>query len=557
MAKASTSKKKTAKKKTAKKTKDQEPLELSYSLDELPSSQHRAGLAGLVFMVDWLRRSPLDDRGICEITRLDPRGLTLRVDAKGLEQLFHEVYGASTEEQGVAKPWKNREPLRVEEVVVEKKGKTTTKKLHIYPVVVPGGAFLREWDRAADDNGNGPWIKLWRDMVWSILRGVPAQRKPFERRAEGQPIKEAAAAWKALGKAGAIVSLPSTYFLGAQAVTAENVSFSDLAKYQLLLHFWPFVAQIYVPQTVDNDGKRNHRGYAIAVPDVSDLEAFVEELPEALAQRFSGEESKILGYRPKGCLIDLSAEAALDLFAKLKRRLADREGARATSDLVQGVDVFHMVKDGNNVRVLGTGRVEPIEPMIDAYAQIRGNYWSHLFLLQRLKNLVAGRPWHAGFLPLLATSPWRQTIGDKHFKHDARRAFDKESTRMTETDTDTDTDTDTPRPAGTLEEILYQMVGSYISRKVKSKHDLDYESAKASGKLDAYNKAREKIAREAFLAARSRTGGDFVDFFTSTICSIPQHIKREEYAVVARALLDPAEIDKLRTLTMLALSARG
>jgi len=500
-------------------------------------------------MVDWLRRSPLDDRGICEITKIDGRGLTLRVDAKGLEQLFHEVYGASSEEQGVGKPWKNREPLRVEEVVVEKRGKKTTKKLHIYPVVVPGGAFLQEWDRAADDNGKGPWIKLWRDMVWSILRGVPAQRKPFENRAEGKPVKEAAETWKALHKEGATVALPSTYFLGAQAATAENVSFSDRAKDQLLLHFWPFVAQIYVPQTVDNEGKHHHQGYAIAMPDVGDLEGFVEELPEALTARFSGDESKVLGYRPKGCLVDLSAEAALDLFAKLKRRLADREGARATSYLVLGVDIFHMSKDGNNVRMLGTGRVEPIEEMIDAYAQMRGSYWSHLFRRQRLKNLIAGRPWHAGFGPIFSTYSWAKTIGDKHFKHDARRAFDKESTRMTESET---TNSD-----GTLEVILYQMVGSYISRKVKSKHDLDYESAKASGKLDAYNKAREKMARDAFLGARSRTGGDFVDFFTSTICSIPQHIKRDDYTVVARALLDPAEVDKLRTLTMLALSARG
>ena len=34
-----------------------EVLELDYSLAELPSSQHRAGLAGLVLMVQWLNPS--------------------------------------------------------------------------------------------------------------------------------------------------------------------------------------------------------------------------------------------------------------------------------------------------------------------------------------------------------------------------------------------------------------------------------------------------------------------------------------------------------------------
>jgi CRISPR-associated protein Cmx8 len=102
------------------------------------------------------------------------------------------------------------------------------------------------------------------------------------------------------------------------------------------------------------------------------------------------------------------------------------------------------------------------------------------------------------------------------------------------------------------------MVGSFISRKVKSKYDIDYEASKQSEKKTKdYREAREKVAREAFLAARSRTGGDFVDFFTSTICSIPQHIRRDEYALLGRALLDPAEVENIRTLTMLALSARG
>ena len=69
-------------------------LDLAYNLAELPSSQHRAGLAGLVLMVQWLKRQgpPTD---MCDITRLDEHGATLRINQEGLAALFDEVYAAS------------------------------------------------------------------------------------------------------------------------------------------------------------------------------------------------------------------------------------------------------------------------------------------------------------------------------------------------------------------------------------------------------------------------------------------------------------------------------
>ena len=64
-----------------------EVLELDYNLAELPSSQHRAGLAGLVLMVQWLKRQGTH-KGICEIIRLAERGTTLRINQEGLESHF-------------------------------------------------------------------------------------------------------------------------------------------------------------------------------------------------------------------------------------------------------------------------------------------------------------------------------------------------------------------------------------------------------------------------------------------------------------------------------------
>src|SRR5437016_8342458 len=94
-----------AKKTTAQKA---ETLELDYQLAELPSSQHRAGLAGLVLMVRWLKRQGAH-KGICKITQLAAHGATLRINQEGLAALFDEVYAASKEEQERPQPFKNKQ----------------------------------------------------------------------------------------------------------------------------------------------------------------------------------------------------------------------------------------------------------------------------------------------------------------------------------------------------------------------------------------------------------------------------------------------------------------
>src|SRR5262245_51711296 len=73
-------------------------VSLRWDLAELPSSQHKAGLAGLTLCVEFLRRNPAR-RGTCEIEAIDPGGLTLRVDRQGMQSLFDDIYAASNEEQ--------------------------------------------------------------------------------------------------------------------------------------------------------------------------------------------------------------------------------------------------------------------------------------------------------------------------------------------------------------------------------------------------------------------------------------------------------------------------
>jgi len=541
-----------------------EVLELHYQLAELPSSQHRAGLAGLVLMVDWLKRQP-HKQGICEIGKLDAHGATLRIDELGLEELFNEIYAASLEEQPRNAPLKNKRKeivpylrTEIQKLTDSKTGKTREKTLYFYESTIPKGAFLLGNDPTTDGR-NGCWIKLWRDVIWTIFRGVPTTRKPFEDRAEGKTPGDSAAAWRELIRPlGYTVDLPSTYFIGAQAYNAENVPFKDRARFQFLLHCWPYVAQIYVPAIINNAGEREFVGYALAIPDVADLELFCEELPRVLR----GRGKEMSGYRPRDCVVDLAVEGALDTLRLLQERLTQLEGEWASSaaDVVLGIDVIHLEKQGNNVRILGSTRVDPDAEMIDRYSQFRNSFWNPLFRRQRLVNLVKRRAWQTGFDSILCRLPYEQTIGNTFFRRDARETFSDEVKLMSEGQATeikgTEADTSSSAKSVTEGALIYRLVGVYLSRKLKSKHQLEWASVKDQpGKRADYEELKGKLAREAFLAIRSRTGQDFIDYFAATLCSVPQNMNENDFSALTKALL--MDTDNVRTLTMLALSARG
>src|SRR5262249_42906447 len=142
-------------------------------------------------------------------------------------------------------------PLREEiRSVLDAKGHRKEQRVYFYEATTPKGAFLVK-DDPSSDGQKGVWIKLWRDVMWNILRGVPKTRTPFEDRAAGKQPKDAVKTWQELNQLpNFTVDLPSTYFIGAQANNTEKVPFKDRARFQFLLHFWPYIAQIYVPSVI-------------------------------------------------------------------------------------------------------------------------------------------------------------------------------------------------------------------------------------------------------------------------------------------------------------------
>ncbi len=521
-----------------------------WELAELPSSQHRAGLAGLALCVQFLGRKS-GRKGVCVIEALDARGLTLKADAAGMQELFDDVYAATLEEQQREKKFQKKDTkeeippkreLTVE--VTDKKGNAKTKTVYVYDQVVPRGQLVGEWDAEAD-RGERLWLKLWRDLVWTTLRGNPAAREPFDARAEGRPSSDGIDAWVELAdtpKEGK--ELPSTYYLGAQAKSAECVPFRDLVRTRFLLHFWPFAVSIYVPAALDREGDRTFQGYALAVPDVSDLHGFVEDWPAVMRERGSEKAA----YLPRDAIVDVAAESGLDTVRRMLGVIARRQGAGATRSWLSAVDVFHVEKDGNNVRMRGVARVDPERSRSDAYARVRAAYWSPVFRRQRILNVLDGQPWWRGFGRVCATAPEGLTLGNEYFRHDSRIAFTEVEMKVKD---------DVPEGEKTLEQVVFQAVRAYVFGRLASKHQLEWSTEKAANpawKKD-YEDKKEKLAREAFLAVRSRTGSDFVTYFTGTLCSVPQRLGERGYLALARALHDEQQVERVRSLTLLALSA--
>lgn len=377
-------------------------LDLVYDLNELPTAQHRAGLAGLYVVADAMRRRGL--MGVPMVALRGPRQLLLTLTPDSLVALFNDLYDATIEEARQTAARKDRgqviPPLRVEteDRTDRPTGKTSRRNVYVYPQVVPKAPFLQ-------DLGMPPiWLKLWRDLVWSTLRGIPTTRRPYEDQAAGRDVREAQVVWAELKRQQALqrrgkpftAEVSSTVFIGAQAFNAEGVRFVGRPDQNLLLHFWPVVMGVGEAwQIALEGGKINESpvGYVLAVPDVVDLEGFTVDFTRAVAQL----DPKPHAYRPRLAVLSLPEEGGLVYLRQLTQLAATRALRGDVRYSVAGTEVYHMVKKGNNVRLLAANSVPARPDLLDRYEAIRERTHNLLFRAQVIRNLLAERPWYAGF----------------------------------------------------------------------------------------------------------------------------------------------------------------
>ena len=551
------------------KEKTPEKIIFRYNLFELPTAQHKAGLAGLLVMLTSMERRGLAPRP--EVLDLSSTGVTIVLSRESLQVLFDDLFDAERVETQMKSRWSGTEPKNIIEVTIEKGNGEEREKRFVYDVLQPKGLFLQEFF----PDGNGAWIELWRKMLWNILRAQPAARKVYEERSRKKPSSVAEGVFASLckeikeakqGKATS-ESISGSVFLGAQNKNAENVPFTGLPSENFLLHFWHIVALIFIPRTFalergkDEAGRVTWRdyGFVIVIPEPSHLDVFSSEVCHIL----SGLDTACSGRWPSRAIINVLQESALEYL----HYFTHNQGQAAC---VHAVEIYHVHKQGNNVKMLAMERICPEKSVLGQYERLRKERRDPVFNRFYLQNILRGRLWYCGSDEIMLSYPVelliyksKKTKKDKKtsstmhcFSLDAQKVFfsiENELRLATEEEMKREANQD-----NLLALRIRNIVRQYVQRKAEKKSGIPFRAfgKDEKGKIiypAPYREAVEKICMDIFLAMRDRKGERFVTYFTGTLCSEPQCLPEDDFLLIAQALIQ--EQDKVKNLSLLAVSA--
>ena len=545
---------------------------LEYRSSELPSSQHRASLAGLILKIQWLQEQANFKQSVdtvCKIIDLDADKATLQFNLNGLTALMKSHYSASFEERESRKlRTKGHKNFRIIEREVyntdtDKKELTT---FYIYKDLVPQGYLVQSFEPPGNDNR--VWTKLWQEATWTILRPRDRQRLPFKAMVSGTDPPEIEKIWKLLcDQPDAKVALSSTYMLGVQAKNNEGVQISDLARFKFLLNFWSYVAQIYLPIQVDAKDKVKLHGYAIAIPDVRNLSAFCQHFPSILRQR----DTKELWGKPHSAIVRHPIEAGLNSLGSIHTYLSKLIPELDVSDLLFGVDVFHLFRKKDEPQILSIERYLPNRDAIAEFTQLQDKLFDPLFRLQYWQNLIRDRPRIHGFYSLLRDLPTSETIKNNLFCRDFRTVFRPKNNAMElekidETKSDIEIDSgETSKSTATkeisIESLLLRLLRTYTRHQLEHRFKLKWDknwNKKKKEELkhdEAYKNYKEKLKQIVVDLhhdfRRPREGNDFLAYFAAKFTDVYQYITTEEYLLLAQLIQTQPE--QIRILCLLAL----
>jgi len=552
---------------------------VSYDLRDLPSAQHKAGLAGLLLQIESMRdrRDAGQLPAECEIPEvLDQTATTVvvRFTERSTQDLFDDLYDAEVVEVFSKSKWSGK-PAKREETNPTP-GPTEPRRLFVYDTVQPSGHFLRKFTEGDKEH----WHKLWRDMIYAVPRNRDKSRQPFKDRSSEKSTNEGVKSWKALldGQEAQTEGKPKTsaltgsLMLAVQEVTAEAISFEDRAETQILLHFWPLTIRVFVPQRIDGDGKSEFVGYSLAIPEVAHIDDFCKSYKRLMSRLDAGRTL----FRPSGAVVALPEQGPLEFLHNLDRLANESALARRTAAYVAGIEFFHMVVAGNNVKLMAHGRIPAEERLIEAYGGIRGNFHNPPLVAGLLLALLRGRPWFVELDSLLHEAEWSHLVHCSQerrrtppsmigFAWEVDRKFEGLSQHLADTDDPEETSmSDFQTPAEAVDVIIYDLVKAYVRERACVRAGVDPEDK------DWWSKAadeRRDVCAKLFLEFRSRHGDEFVAYFADTIASVAQWLPEGRFLEVSRALMRhhsaqdgadrPRTRDDVKTLTMLALAAHS
>lgn len=473
-----------------------EIVKVSYQLGQLPGASYRAGLAGLIFLIDFLHRENPETQAQITIT-YDAVSAIFQCNQDGLQALLDLTFDSRHE----LKWSKNKidEPVEIKE--------TEEGKLYGWNDLRVEGKPLQERDPT------GIWTSLWSEWLLKTVRAFPTSRELFKLRVDNQLIK-IDKFWAALQNPEGKVGLSSSSLIGAEAKTCEGVNLNDTNAQEFLLNFWAYVSQPYVPCRFDTDGKREDWGYTVAIPDVQDLEAFVEHFPDILERRLQN-PPEYKGYRPLGALVELPEEAALDSIRLIRQYMEETQIASSLEFDVLGFEVCHTVRPDpkRGADVVSIAYIQPDSERDSRYVNYRKRFICPWFRRHLLQNLVKNRPWTARWEELLSTAP-QKWFEHRFFPHDCKLTFNVEE-NLVET--------------SELIQILKSLCDRYLNARLAGKgQEINWES-------------KHKLARQEFLAVRARPQKDaFRKYFFETLCSqvtpvlLKKGLSGKEYAALSQ-----------------------
>jgi CRISPR-associated protein Cmx8 len=573
--------------------KQTDALKFEFHLSELPTAQHKAGLAGLVLQIRNLhdRASDFEPEDLPVLEEVTAHSARIQITERSLQKLFDELYSARMEPV-LQKKKKVIEPKRTVEIEVTDpiSGKSKLETRYEYDWETPRNPFLMQYLDA------DIWQKLWREMMFTIPRNQWTTQLPYRQRAEGVPCAEAGKAWKELKlfeKARLknqirTTSLAGSLLLGAQDATAEQTPFADRSDHNLLLHFWPLTVMIYVPWLLDINPSQPKQsrdqpvGFALAIPEVCNLEKFCKRFPNYLAGL--NEKIQARGYRPREACIDLAEQSALQFLSSLAELVAADIDDSPLQRVIQSVEYRHLAKFGNNVKSLGNGRIVTSPQLLEVYRSLVKTYWNPVFRATRIQGLLEahrngetltlwGSSWWQPFQRILELYPWQCFIRSPEmprvmqtFPHDLRTVFENIQTEFQNRKENPMTENPVDKPLALL---IRSLVRNYVMQKaenrsgqkwddIKQKKTKDPESGKERVNVPSdFSDFQTKIASGTFLEVRSRHGQDFAQYFVDVFGSVSQRplLKEEDFLTVSEAVLKTP--DDVRILVMLALSANS
>jgi CRISPR-associated protein Cmx8 len=552
------------------KTKGSELVKLEYQLHQLPSSQHRAGLAGLIVKIQWLQQQVTFKESVdavCEIVRLDANKAILQLNLAGLTALFRSHYSASFEEREQLKLRKTgSQSCRTvqREIYDEKTDLPKLTNIYIYQDIVPQGPLIQSFDPTA--NNSQIWTKLWQEATWGILRPNDRQRIPFKAMVSGTDPPEIAKIWKLLlDRPDADVPLSSTYMLGVQSTNNEGMPMDDRASFFFLLHFWSYVAQIYQPIHVDAKDKPKLHGYAIAIPDVRNLSSFCQHFPSILQQR----STKIKWGKPEEAIVRDPIEAGLMMLSSIQTYLQANTDGIDINNLLFGVDVFHLFRKKHEAQILSIQCYLPDKDTIEEFTKLEPKIFNSTFRIQYWQNLIHNRSRIFGFDTLIQNLPTKKTIDDRWFRRDFRTLFHPQSNPMTpeETDIDTIEDLEPAEPSApkeiSLEVLVLRLLKNYTRHKLKHQFGIEWNkewsiqnlaSRNQDPAYQAYKDRKGHVIKDLHIDfRRHRRSNEFLAFFATKFTGVYQYLSTQEYLLLAEQIQSQPE--RIQILCLLALPA--